>query len=114
MNILKRQFVLGLTVAGYLLQTASLLLALMLALPSTGRAANSEAIVKKFASPEEAVAALEALQREGNLDPETTGLLAGRYKLRELISRRLGLADINRAYDLLQQGEVKRSVLVYE
>jgi tetratricopeptide (TPR) repeat protein len=28
----------------------------------------------------EAVAALEALEREGNLDPETSGLLAGRYK----------------------------------
>ena len=59
MSILKRQFVANLTVSGCLLQTASLLLALMLSLPSTGRAANSEAIVKKFASPEEAVAALQ-------------------------------------------------------
>jgi S-(hydroxymethyl)glutathione dehydrogenase / alcohol dehydrogenase len=37
----------------------------------------------------------------------------GRYKLDELISRRLPLTDLNHAFDLLQQGEVKRSVVVY-
>src|SRR5690242_18092909 len=37
----------------------------------------------------------------------------GKYKLRELISRSVGLADVNHAYDLLLQGEVKRSVVVY-
>lgn len=34
--------------------------------------------------------------------------------LRELISRRLPLAEVNHAYDLLQAGEVKRSVVVYD
>jgi Zn-dependent alcohol dehydrogenase len=38
----------------------------------------------------------------------------GRYKLRELISRRLPLAEINHAFELLQMGEVKRSVIVHE
>lgn len=38
----------------------------------------------------------------------------GKYKLEELISRRLPLKEVNHAYDLLQQGEVKRSVIVYE
>jgi Zn-dependent alcohol dehydrogenase len=37
----------------------------------------------------------------------------GKYKLRELISRSVGLNDVNHAYDLLLQGEVKRSVVVY-
>ena len=37
----------------------------------------------------------------------------GKYKLKELISRRFPLEDINRAFELLQQGEVKRSVVVY-
>jgi len=58
MNILKRQFVAKLTIAGRLLR-ASLLLALLFALPSAGRAEKSEAIGKKFATPEEAVAALQ-------------------------------------------------------
>jgi Zn-dependent alcohol dehydrogenase len=40
--------------------------------------------------------------------------MAGKYKLRELVSRRLPLAEVNHAYDLLQAGEVKRSVIVYE
>jgi S-(hydroxymethyl)glutathione dehydrogenase/alcohol dehydrogenase len=39
--------------------------------------------------------------------------MEGRYKLKELISRRLPLDEINHAFDLLQQGEVKRSVVVY-
>ena len=38
----------------------------------------------------------------------------GKYRLRELISRRLPLGEINHAFDLLQQGEVKRSVIVYD
>ncbi|HET7340166.1 MAG TPA: Zn-dependent alcohol dehydrogenase [Methylomirabilota bacterium] len=37
----------------------------------------------------------------------------GRYKLDELITRRLPLGELNHAFDLLQQGEVKRSVIVY-
>src|SRR4030095_3343498 len=37
----------------------------------------------------------------------------GKYKLRELISRSVALEDVNHAYDLLLQGEVKRSVVVY-
>src|SRR5438445_3179523 len=37
----------------------------------------------------------------------------GKYKLRELISRSVGLKDVKHAYDLLLQGEVKRSVVVY-
>jgi Zn-dependent alcohol dehydrogenase len=40
--------------------------------------------------------------------------MAGRYRLRELISRRLPLGEINEAFDLLRHGEVKRSVIVYE
>ena len=40
--------------------------------------------------------------------------MAGQYKLRELISRRLPLTELNHAFDLLLQGEVKRSVIVYE
>jgi S-(hydroxymethyl)glutathione dehydrogenase / alcohol dehydrogenase len=38
----------------------------------------------------------------------------GKLKIRELISRRLPLQEINHAFDLMQQGEVKRSVLVYD
>ena len=38
----------------------------------------------------------------------------GRVKLRELISRRLPLEEINRAFELLDRGEVARSVLVYD
>ena len=37
----------------------------------------------------------------------------GKVKLRELISRRLPLEEINRAFELLDRGEVARSVLVY-
>ena len=39
--------------------------------------------------------------------------MSGQYKLDELISRRLPLAELNRAFDLMLQGEVKRSVIVY-
>ena len=38
----------------------------------------------------------------------------GRIKLRELISRRLGLDEVNHAFELLDRGEVARSVLVYD
>ena len=41
-------------------------------------------------------------------------IMEGRYRLQELISRRLPLSQINEAFDLLRQGEVKRSVIVYE
>lgn len=37
----------------------------------------------------------------------------GKVKLRELVSRRLGLDDINHAFEILERGEVARSVLVY-
>src|SRR5215469_14828035 len=40
--------------------------------------------------------------------------MEGRYRLRELISRRMPLSQINEAFDLLRNGEVKRSVIVYE
>jgi S-(hydroxymethyl)glutathione dehydrogenase/alcohol dehydrogenase len=39
--------------------------------------------------------------------------MAGKYKIQELISRRLPLTDLNHAFDLMLQGEVKRSVIVY-
>jgi S-(hydroxymethyl)glutathione dehydrogenase / alcohol dehydrogenase len=38
----------------------------------------------------------------------------GKYQLKELVSRRLPLAELNHAFDLMKQGEVKRSVIVYE
>jgi Zn-dependent alcohol dehydrogenase len=38
----------------------------------------------------------------------------GRLKLDELISRTMPLEDINTAFDLLQKGEVARSVIVYD
>ncbi len=38
----------------------------------------------------------------------------GKYQLNELVSRRLPLSDLNHAFDLMQQGEVKRSVIVYD
>jgi S-(hydroxymethyl)glutathione dehydrogenase / alcohol dehydrogenase len=37
----------------------------------------------------------------------------GRYKLRELVSRQVPLDELNQAYDALQRGEVRRSVVVY-
>jgi S-(hydroxymethyl)glutathione dehydrogenase/alcohol dehydrogenase len=39
--------------------------------------------------------------------------MSGKYKLNEMISRRVPLTEINEAYDSLIQGEVKRSVVVY-
>jgi S-(hydroxymethyl)glutathione dehydrogenase / alcohol dehydrogenase len=40
--------------------------------------------------------------------------MSGKYKLNELISRRMPLKEVNEAYDLLLRGEVKRGVIVYE
>ena len=39
--------------------------------------------------------------------------MAGRYKLDELITRRVPLGDLNHAFDAMLKGEVKRSVVVY-
>jgi S-(hydroxymethyl)glutathione dehydrogenase/alcohol dehydrogenase len=40
--------------------------------------------------------------------------MSGRYRLNELITRRVGLGELNNAFDLMLRGEVKRSVVVYE
>jgi len=40
--------------------------------------------------------------------------MAGKYRLDELITRRVPLSDLNLAFDLMLKGEVKRSVVVYE
>jgi S-(hydroxymethyl)glutathione dehydrogenase/alcohol dehydrogenase len=40
--------------------------------------------------------------------------MEGKVQLRELISRTLPLEEINRAFALLEAGEVARSVLVYD
>jgi len=40
--------------------------------------------------------------------------MAGKYQLKELVTRRLPLSELNHAFDLMKQGEVKRSVIVYE
>ena len=40
--------------------------------------------------------------------------MSGKYKLDELITRRVPLTDLNLAFDLMLKGEVKRSVVVYE
>jgi S-(hydroxymethyl)glutathione dehydrogenase / alcohol dehydrogenase len=40
--------------------------------------------------------------------------MSGRYRLNELITRRVPLGDLNHAFDLMLKGEVKRSVVVYE
>jgi len=39
--------------------------------------------------------------------------MSGKYKLNELITRRVPLTDLNHAFDLMLKGEVKRSVVVY-
>jgi S-(hydroxymethyl)glutathione dehydrogenase/alcohol dehydrogenase len=39
--------------------------------------------------------------------------MSGKYKLDEMISRRVPLGGLNEAFDLMVQGEVKRSVVVY-
>jgi S-(hydroxymethyl)glutathione dehydrogenase/alcohol dehydrogenase len=40
--------------------------------------------------------------------------MSGKYKLDELISRRVALGELNHAFDLMLAGEVKRSIVVYE
>ena len=40
--------------------------------------------------------------------------MSGKYQLKEMVSRRLPLSELNHAFDLMKQGEVKRSVIVYE
>jgi S-(hydroxymethyl)glutathione dehydrogenase/alcohol dehydrogenase len=39
--------------------------------------------------------------------------MEGKWKLRELISRHVELEDLNKAYELLEAGEVRRSVVLY-
>ena len=38
----------------------------------------------------------------------------GKYRLDEMITRRVPLEELNHAFDLMLAGEVKRSVVVYE
>jgi S-(hydroxymethyl)glutathione dehydrogenase/alcohol dehydrogenase len=38
---------------------------------------------------------------------------AGRLKLDELVSREIGLEDVNTAFEAMERGEVARSVIVY-
>jgi S-(hydroxymethyl)glutathione dehydrogenase/alcohol dehydrogenase len=40
--------------------------------------------------------------------------MAGKYKLEELITRRVPLAELNQAFDRMLKGEVKRSVVVFD
>jgi len=40
--------------------------------------------------------------------------MSGRYRLDEMITRRIPLGALNEAFDLMLQGEVKRSVVVFE
>jgi S-(hydroxymethyl)glutathione dehydrogenase/alcohol dehydrogenase len=40
--------------------------------------------------------------------------MSGKYKINELITRRVPLGDLNLAFDAMLKGEVKRSVVVYE
>src|SRR5262245_6281762 len=39
--------------------------------------------------------------------------MSGKYKLNEMISRRVAITELNHAFDIMLQGEVKRSVIVY-
>ena len=39
--------------------------------------------------------------------------MSGQYRIAELISRRLPITELNHAFDLMLQGEVKRSVIVH-
>ena len=39
--------------------------------------------------------------------------MEGKWKLRELISRHVELEDLNKAYEMLEAGEVRRSVVLY-
>ena len=40
--------------------------------------------------------------------------LSGRLKLDELVSARIGLGDINEAFDNLRSGELARSVVIFD
>jgi S-(hydroxymethyl)glutathione dehydrogenase/alcohol dehydrogenase len=40
--------------------------------------------------------------------------MAKKLKIKELISQRIGLADINRSFEQMEKGEVARSVIVYQ
>ena len=40
--------------------------------------------------------------------------MAGKYKLEELITRRVALGELNQAFDRMLKGEVKRSVVVFD
>ncbi len=40
--------------------------------------------------------------------------MAGKYRLRELISRRVAIDELNLAFELMQRGEVRRSIVVYD
>ena len=49
--------------------------------------------------------------------PGGAGALGGQRgvpQLKEMVSRRLPLSELNHAFDLMKQGEVKRRVIVYE
>ena len=39
--------------------------------------------------------------------------MAKKLKINELISKRIGLGDINHAFEQMEKGEVARSVVVY-
>jgi S-(hydroxymethyl)glutathione dehydrogenase/alcohol dehydrogenase len=39
--------------------------------------------------------------------------MSGKYRLDELITRRVALIELNPAFDLMLKGEVKRSVVVF-
>lgn len=40
--------------------------------------------------------------------------MEGKCKLRELISRRIAMMEeLNHAYELLERGEIRRSVVIY-
>jgi S-(hydroxymethyl)glutathione dehydrogenase/alcohol dehydrogenase len=40
--------------------------------------------------------------------------MAGKLKLDEMISRRIKLAEINGAFEELKQGEIARSVIMFD
>ena len=52
---------------------------------------------------------------EPELVQEMVGVSHANFaRVKELVSRRLPLAELNHAFDLMKQGEVKRSVILYE
>ncbi|HVN86064.1 MAG TPA: Zn-dependent alcohol dehydrogenase [Candidatus Binatia bacterium] len=69
------------------------------------------------AFPLEEKSVLGSLYGSGNLRRDMPGLIdlymQKRLKLDELISRRIGLDDVNSAFDAMEKGEVARSVIVY-